>query len=195
MQDDKKEWLSALVDSHADLADLDQVISDEDNKDTWTRYHLIGDVMREEANAAFDTNLVNNIEAALAQEPTIVTLAAHRTLRQRVRESSIVQIGSKFVGKTAQFAIAASVALVTVMGVQQYQLSANDSSVLPVLQTTGPVNGIISPVSLSANNPTVVDKQAVQRDLLRQQQRIKALLFDHQQQLKLNGNSVKDTDK
>jgi sigma-E factor negative regulatory protein RseA len=195
MQDDKKEWLSALVDSHADLKDLDQVINDEDNKDTWSRYHLIGDVMRDEVDVPFDANLVNNIEAAIEQEATIVTLAAHRSFRQRLSESPLVQKTSKFVGKTAQFAIAASVALVTVMGVQQYQMSANDNSPLPVLQTTGPVNGIISPVSLSANNETVVDQQAVQRDLLRQQQRIKALLFDHQQQLKFNANYVKQTDQ
>jgi sigma-E factor negative regulatory protein RseA len=95
-----------------------------------------------------------------------------------------------YLGKSAQFAIAASVALVTVMGVQQYQQSADEYSPLPVLQTTGPVSGTISPVSLNTNN-SVQDQREVQRDILRQQQRIKALLVDHQQQLKQNANAVK----
>lgn len=195
MQDDKKEWLSALVDNHADLKDLDQVINSDDNKQTWSRYHLIGDVMRDEVETSFDANLVDKIEAAIALEPTIVTLAAHRTLRQKISESKLVRNRSKYFGQCAQFAIAASVALVTVMGVNQYQLSANDDSPLPVFQTSGPVNGTLSPVSFSANNEAIVDQQEVRRDVLRQQQRIKALLFDHQQQLKLNANYVKDTDQ
>lgn len=195
MQDDKKEWLSALVDSHADLKDLDQVIHDDDNKDTWSRYHLIGDVMRDEVSTSIDVNLVGNIEAAIAQEPTIVTLAAHRSLKERIIDSPFVRKSSHYLGKSAQFAIAASVALVTVMGVQQYQQSADDYSPLPVLQTTGPVSGTITPVSLTADSNNVVDQREVQRDVLRQQQRIKALLFDHQQQLKLNGNSQKTTEQ
>ena len=187
MQDDKKEWLSALVDSHADLKDLDQVINSDDNKDTWSRYHLMGDVMRGDGDS-IDVNLVNSLEAAIAQEPTIITLAAHRSLRQRFVESPLVQKSSHYIGRSAQFAIAASVALVSVMGVQQYQESADDYSPLAVLQTTGPVNGNISPVSLTVNTNLAVDQREVQRDVLRQQQRINALLFDHQQQLKLNAN-------
>jgi sigma-E factor negative regulatory protein RseA len=195
MQDDKKEWLSALVDSHADLKDLDQVVTNDDNKETWSRYHLIGDVMRDEAGTSIDVNLINSIEAAIAEEPVIVTLAAHRSLKERIIQSPLVQKSSRFIGQTAQFAIAASVALVSVMGVQQYQQSADEYSPLAVLQTTGPVNGIISPVSLSAENANVVDQREVQRDVLRQQQRIKALLFDHQQQLKLNDNTPQTIDQ
>lgn len=195
MQDDKKEWLSALVDSHADLKDLDQVINSDDNKDTWSRYHLMGDIMRGDAGDSIDVNLVNSIEAAIAQEPTIITLAAHRSLRQRFVESPLVQKSSHYIGRSAQFAIAASVALVSVMGVEQYQESANDYSPLAVLQTTGPVNGNISPVSLSVNANQAFDQREVQRDVLRQQQRINALLFDHQQQLKLNGNRAKESDQ
>ena len=99
-----------------------------------------------------------------------------------------MQKSSHYIGRSAQFAIAASVALVSVMGVQQYQESADDYSPLAVLQTTGPVNGNISPVSLTVNTNLAVDQREVQRDVLRQQQRINALLFDHQQQLKLNAN-------
>jgi sigma-E factor negative regulatory protein RseA len=194
MQDDKKEWLSALVDSHADLKDLDQVINSDDNKDTWSRYHLMGDVMRGDAGDTIDVNLVSSIEAAIAQEPTIITLAAHRSLRQRFVESPLVQKSSHYIGRTAQFAIAASVALVSLMGVQQYQESADDYSPLAVLQTTGPVNGTISPVSLTVANPAV-DQREFQRDVLRQQQRINALLFDHQQQLKFNANRAKESDQ
>ncbi len=199
MQDDKKEWLSALVDSQADLKDLDQVINSEDNKDTWLRYHLIGDVIRDDVAASIDISLVDKIESAIAEEATIVSLAAHRSWRQKLSESAFVRKGSQFIGQSAQFAVAASVALVTVFSVQQYQQSANEYSPLPVLQTTGPIAGTIAPVSLSsdalsANNTsnTVVDKRQVQLDLLRQQQRIKAMLLDHQQQLRLNSSALVD---
>lgn len=203
MQDDKKEWLSALVDSQADLKDLDQVVHCDDNKDTWLRYHLIGDVMRDDNATPVDINLVDSIEAAIAKEATIVSLAAHRSWREKLKDSVIVQKGSKFVGKSAQFAVAASVALVTVLSVQQYQDSAEEYAVLPVLQTVGPVAGTIAPVSLSSDNfssdhfssgkgpssgnsNAVVDQRQIQLDILRQQQRIKAILFDHQQQLRKN---------
>lgn len=189
MQDDKKEWLSALVDSHADLKDLDQVVNQEENLDTWSRYHLIGDVMRDETSGSLDLDLIDNIEAAIAEEPTIVTLDAHRSLRQKIIESPIVQRSSHYVRKSAQFAIAASVALVTVMGVQQYQESADEYTPLPVLQTTGPVSGSIAPVSLEANTSAQTQRE-MQQEVLLQQQRIKALLVDHQQQLKQNANSV-----
>ena len=194
MQDDKKEWLSAMVDNHADLKDLDQIVNNDENLDTWSRYHLMGDVMREETTPELDLNLIDNIESALADEPTIVTLAAHRSLKERIIQSPIVQKSSRYLGKGAQFAVAASVALVTVMGVQQYQESADEYSPLPVLQTTGPVSGTISPVSLDANLNTAnsaQDQQQLQRDILLQQQRIKALLVDHQEQLKQHANTVK----
>lgn len=203
MQDDKKEWLSALVDNHADLKDLDQVIGSEQNKETWSRYHMIGDVMRGDSAETLDLDLVGNIEAALDKEPVLVSLAAHRSWRERIMESKVVQNGSKYLGKTAQFAIAASVALVTVFSFQQYQQVDDEYSPLPVFEATGPVSGTISPVSLS-NNPapvpgaasgTVIDKREVQRDMMLQQQRINALLFDHQQQLKLNGSAVDDESK
>jgi sigma-E factor negative regulatory protein RseA len=194
MQDDKKEWLSALVDNHADLKDLDQVINNEQNRQTWSRYHLIGDVMRGDTAEKLDLDLVNNIEAALDKEPVLVSLAAHRSWRERIMQSKVVQNSSKYVGQVTQFAIAATVAFVTVFSVQQYQQSEDEYSPLPVFQATGTVSGTISPVSLS-NNPEVVDKREVQRDMLLQQQRINALLFDHQQQLKLNGSALTEADK
>ncbi|MFT5164354.1 MAG: sigma-E factor negative regulatory protein RseA [Alteromonadaceae bacterium] len=202
MQDDKKEWLSALVDSQADLKDLDQVIASDDNKDTWQRYHLMGDVMRGDVAPTIDLDLVNKIEAAIADEATIVSLAAHRSFRQKITQSELFRKSSVFIGKSAQFAVAASVALVTVLSVQQYQLSGDENSPLPVLQTTGPVAGTIAPVSLSsdalsggASTSAAVDKRQVQLDMLRQQQRIKAMLFDHQQQLRLNGEHDEGSDK
>lgn len=194
MQDDKKEWLSALVDNHADLKDLDQVINNEQNRQTWSRYHLIGDVMRGDTAEKLDLDLVNNIEAALDKEPVLVSLAAHRSWRERIMQSKVAQNSSKYVGQVTQFAIAATVAFVTVFSVQQYQQSEDEYSPLPVFQATGAVSGTISPVSLS-NDPEVVDKREVQRDMLLQQQRINALLFDHQQQLKLNSSTLTEADK
>jgi sigma-E factor negative regulatory protein RseA len=189
MQDDKKEWLSALVDSQADLKDLDQVIHIDDNKDTWSRYHMIGDVMRGDVAKTVDLQLTASIEAAIADEDTIVMMDEKRTWRQKVLDSAFIRKSSQFIGQSAQFAVAASVALVTVFSVQQYQQSENEHSVLPVLQTTGPVAGTLAPVSLSFNNNAVVDKRQVQLDMVRQQQRIKAMLVDHQQQLKLSPQS------
>lgn len=193
MQDDKKEWLSALVDDHADLKDLEQVIGDEQNQQTWSRYHLIGDVMRGDVAEQIDLDLVGNIEAALADEPVLVSLDAHRSWRERIKQSAVMQNSVKYLGKTANFAIAASVALVTVISVQNLQQSDDEYTPLPVFEATGPVSGTMSPVNLSTSPEVVVDKREMQRDLLLQQQRINALLFDHQRQLKLNGSDVEDS--
>lgn len=192
MQDDNKEWLSALVDEHADLRDLAQVIHNDENRDTWYRYNLIRDVMREETADTIDLDLLHNIESAVAEEPEIVSLAAHRTLKQRLIDHHLVKKIPVYLTKTSQLAVAAAVAFFTVTGVQQYQNSFDSHSPLPVLQTVGPVNGTISPVNnmVSPVDNNLLYRQQLQQDILLQQQRIKALLADHQKQLKQHANKV-----
>ncbi len=85
-----------------------------------------------------------------------------------------------------QGAIAASVALVAVVGVQQNQQSPDDAltSPLPVLQTR-PIGGVATPVSLSQT--TVDSRFAAQEQQLKleQQRRLQELMQARQQQIRL----------
>ncbi len=89
-----------------------------------------------------------------------------------------------------QVAIAATVTLAVIVGVQQY--NGGDSgapqladSQLPVLQTV-PFTGQAEPVSLSRES---LRQQPTEAQLMEQRKRINAILQDYELQLRLNAQS------
>ena len=97
--------------------------------------------MREELPADLTLDLADRVALALADEPTVL---APRSLGWRERAKPAIATLMRHGG---QFAIAASVAAVSILGVQQYQL-AQIAAPLPVLNTV-PVGGIAAPVSVN----------------------------------------------
>lgn len=97
------ENISALMDGEAEGHEAHQVmlrLKDTDEaRETWTTYHLIGDVMRGEALPVL--NVTQRVAAALAQEPTVMAP------RRRPRVSRPL---------TFAWSAAASVAAVAVVG-------------------------------------------------------------------------------
>lgn len=79
--DPVREALSALVDGQADAAAAGEGVShwrdDDDAKDTWHAYQLIGDVLRSEDLAAGhrDRLFMQRLHARLMQEPTVLAPA------------------------------------------------------------------------------------------------------------------------
>ena len=97
--------LSALMDGAATDIEmhrlLKEVSNDSELRDKWKRYHMVSSAMKGDA-ATGTIDYSAAISAAIDQEP------AHRQSRTAV-----------FAGSAGRFAIAASVALVAVFGVQQ----------------------------------------------------------------------------
>ena len=74
------ERISALVDGDAEAANwLKAVVQDGEQQQVWSRYHLIGDAMRNELPKQLDTDLASRIAAALADEPTVLAPVAKAT--------------------------------------------------------------------------------------------------------------------
>ncbi|GAA5218396.1 sigma-E factor negative regulatory protein [Corallincola platygyrae] len=185
MAADNQQRLSAWMDNQADetISDemIDALLEDEALQSTYSRYQLIGDAIRGEMPPVVDIDLTSRIADALEQEPTV--LAPAQTESKPAAESGKVVSLLKQLG---QYAIAATVAAVAVLGVQQYNQPGESEIPTPVLTTT-PLTGVAAPVSLAAPTAEQVNDEAVaqQQRIMEQRKRINAYLQDHEQQRRL----------
>ncbi len=111
MNEQKREQLSALVDdelTHKSSPVIDSLLEDNEAKETWTRYHLIGDSLRGHLPEHIG-NISTNVSQAIALEPTILAPAKRSANRK----------SSDLMKPVVGFAIAASVAAVAIFNVQQ----------------------------------------------------------------------------
>ncbi|MGJ8691948.1 MAG: sigma-E factor negative regulatory protein [Thalassotalea sp.] len=190
MTESKFETVSGLVDNFQSTQDdVIEVSKNEQMSETWSRYHLIGDVLRDEAPAQIDLNLSINIASAIAAEPTVLA-PQRKTAGQKIKATVI-----KLVKPFGQIAIAASAATLMIVGVQQNV--AQNELIMPteVVQTI-PVFGTAQPVSLNVGKQVQTSQEAKKQAYIEQQRRFQALLADHHQQLKLKQiNSQAKVDK
>ena len=186
MSSEHQEWLSAASDNlPLSKAQLDSMLSVPSLQQKLDRYHLIGTAMRRETPSALPASFADDMAALLENEP-VYQLQSQRSLLQRVKSAVAVAANGRWLQPVAQGAVAAGVALMAVVGLQQYQQSPNmdASAPLPVLQTQ-PIAGFATPVSLSQT--TVQDRFAEQEQqaMLEQQKRLQALLNAHRQQVRV----------
>lgn len=165
--------LSSVIDNEFDdeMA-IESMISDLALQKQFSRYQLIGDVMREEINGFdFSVDITDSVMAAIANEQLTSDVVPFS--KQVKLESNIVPFMKRF----GQYAIAASVAGVVVVSSLMFsQNSQMDSSFTPVLSTI-PFGGAAAPVSLQTS-PTQSKNEMKERN-----ERLEALLKDHQLQL------------
>ena len=107
MSEFNNEQLSALIDGEQDsdhTNTLDKLLDDQDMKDIWSRYHLIGDCLRGHLPEKISSHVSTQVSNALRDEPTV--LSPQTTKRFNMKP-------------VAGFAIAASVAMVAILGLQR----------------------------------------------------------------------------
>ncbi|MBU2225531.1 MAG: anti-anti-sigma factor [Gammaproteobacteria bacterium] len=192
MSSEKQDWLSAASDNQGISAQqLDSLLQDPDLQQQWLRYQMIGSVIRKELPDQIDTDFSNRFELLLEQEETHQLQPELEVQLQPVLVTSRwnrfkTTANKPWLKSVMQGAIAASVALVAIVGVQQNQQSPDDAltSPLPVLQTR-PIGGVATPVSLSQT--TVDSRFAAQEQQLKleQQRRLQELMQARQQQIRL----------
>jgi len=110
MSDQKREQLSALMDDEqCDFKTIDALYNDALLRQTWSRYHLISDCLKGRLPEQVDTLVADRVKASLQDEAVIVTpnFAEHKHYIQRLLKPA------------AGLAIAASVATVAILGLQQ----------------------------------------------------------------------------
>lgn len=111
MNEQKREQLSALVDdelSHEASSTIKTLLEDSEARETWARYHLIGDSLRGHLPKHIE-DITDNVSKAVASEPTVFA-PLKKTSNQPMRALIKPAMG---------FAIAASVAAVAIFNVQQ----------------------------------------------------------------------------
>ena len=186
------ESISALLDDEVTSKELDTTLEQMEQPeqiDTFTRYSLIGDVLRQEQELVESGSFASNIQAALAsveqesveetaEAADVVSIASHPSWSQRISNKVKSFAGTSAGRGVSQMAIAASVALVAVVGVNN-MTPQEDVDVSPAIMTS-PLIGGVSPVSLSTDKPAA-QKSANQMT----QSRINSLISDHQQQLRV----------
>jgi sigma-E factor negative regulatory protein RseA len=173
----KFENLSALVDGE-DIAStssschvLDAVKNDAELQLKWKSYHLIRDGLRQELPANINFDIADRVAQALEAEPAI--LAPKKTWRDLPLVDRVIP----FAKQGGQMAIAASVAVAMIIGVQQInQTDANQpfNAAPPILG----IQGGLSPVSFDQT------RAMPNSDGIEQRRRINAYLTDHKQQLR-----------
>lgn len=193
MSESKFETISSLVDNyrtsdHESEQAIDEMLKDEHLSTTWQRYHLIGDVIRDEIPATLQLDLTAQIADALQDEPTI--LAPNRSTEKTPNKfkAKVVQLVKPF----GQLAIAASAAGLMIIGVQQNTADNNEIITPNQIVQTKPLAGFANPVSFNYQQPVKAQKQAVLEQKIEQQRRFQALLSDHQQQIKLSAATIKE---
>ncbi|MDK9758974.1 anti-sigma E factor, partial [Vibrio sp. D173a] len=184
-----KEKLSALMDGETiDKALIAELESDQESKDTWQSYHLIGDVMRGDAPETLEWNIADSVAAALENEPAHNKLTNVHSLRPEQNQPTVQEVHEEqpkpqqakrqmpaWLQQFGQVAVAACVSLAVILGVQQYGGSdpaASEAEQLPVLQTI-PFAGSVEPVSLTRES---VEKPVADANLQEQRKRVHAML-------------------
>jgi len=136
------ENISSLYDDELDATERDPLLTslkqDEEQKQIWGRYSLIGDAIRKDLPDNPNHDLLSRVQMALESEPALLAPSsvsssdrADRTRNQTVNDVNVVELPKKasndhFFKPVAGFAVAASVALASVLGFQMFSQPVDD---------------------------------------------------------------------
>lgn len=169
------ENLSAFMDGESQSGNIvDELKSDAELQAAWRRYHVIRSAMRKETGGVPEFDISASVAAALEHEPTVMAP------KSKISSLPIVRNVIPFTKQIGQFAVAASVAAVAILGVQQLN-QPTPSEPFSTFTTPGPLGGL-SPVSLEQTRALPRDDM---EQMLDKKRKINALIADHQQQIRL----------
>lgn len=152
MSDERKEKISAMIDGELGRdtqSAIDDLLQTPFLKDSWTRYHLISDSLQQQLPEAIDSDLAARVSSSIENEPFIL----------------VPEVASKnaFLKPLAGFAIAASVATMAILGIQQSEE-----------RTTVQEQQVVSFTPQNAVNTTVAQHASLARPTEAQLRQVKA---------------------
>ncbi len=191
MSSEHQEWLSAASDNQNVSAEqLDSLLSDPDLQASWLRYQLAGSVLRQELAPQLDLDFADRFSTLLDAEAPHQLAAEPVPVLQQAKVNAVggtqPAANQGWWKMLMQGAIAAGVAIVAVVGVQQSQQKPDEAltAPLPILQTS-PIGGVAAPVSLSQTSVESRFTPQQQQQQLEQQRRLQELMQARQQQIRL----------
>lgn len=189
-----QEWVSAAVDGETDAQTMAELVADTHSHNKWHNYHMIGDAMRGELPQTIVLDLSASIAAAIELEPAIVAPQVTASeVDSPVTTQGAVNVGNSRVvplfKQFGQYAIAATVAMFAIVGVQNYNQTADDAASPSPVLITRPLVGSASPVSLQTG--AVQQNQGYTNEQMNEQRRrINTYIQDHMLQQRLNTGAV-----
>ena len=126
MSDEIREHISAMMDDELETGSrfvVHAITDNPEHRSLWQRYHLIGDAMRGMLPGHIDLSLADRISSAIAREPALG--APKSQVTPTLRKPAV------------GFAIAASVAVIVILGVRQVsEVPGGGPSAVPVQTQT-----------------------------------------------------------
>ena len=185
----QKELLSAYIDGEQVNHELtEQLCQDAELQESWEDFHTIRSIMRQESNVVLGADFTAKMESLIATEEIQVPNAmTSQPLPQEVENTPFMQKLKAWFMPITQVAVAASVCLVAVLGVQSFNAKSTVQSAVdaPVLQTL-PFNNGVQEVSYNAPSKDVMTAEQLEQ----KNKRIGAMLQSYELQRRVYADSI-----
>jgi len=185
----QKELLSAYMDGEqVNPTFTEQLCQDAELQESWEDFHTIRSIMRKESNVVLGADFTAKMESLIATEEIQVPNAmTSQPLPQEVENTPFMQKLKAWFMPITQVAVAASVCLVAVLGVQSFNAKSTVQSVVdaPVLQTL-PFNNGVQEVSYNAPSKDVMTAEQLEQ----KNKRIGAMLQSYELQRRVYADSI-----
>ena len=185
----QKELLSAYMDGEqVNPTFTEQLCQDAELQESWEDFHTIRSIMRKESNIVLGADFTAKMESLIATEEIQVPNAmTSQPLPQEVENTPFMQKLKAWFMPMTQVAVAASVCLVAVLGVQSFNAKSTVQSAVdaPVLQTL-PFNNGVQEVSYNAPSKDVMTAEQLEQ----KNKRIGAMLQSYELQRRVYADSI-----
>jgi mclA len=185
----QKELLSAYMDGEqVNPTFTEQLCQDAELQESWEDFHTIRSIMRKESNVVLGADFTAKMESLIATEEIQVPNAmTSQPLPQEVENAPFMQKLKAWFMPITQVAVAASVCLVAVLGVQSFNAKSTVQSAVdaPVLQTL-PFNNGVQEVSYNAPSKDVMTAEQLEQ----KNKRIGAMLQSYELQRRVYADSI-----
>ena len=185
----QKELLSAYMDGEqVNPTFTEQLCQDAELQESWEDFHTIRSIMRQESNVVLGADFTAKMESLIATEEIQVSTAmTSQPLPQEVENMPFMQKLKAWFMPITQVAVAASVCLVAVLGVQSFNAKSTVQSAVdaPVLQTL-PFNNGVQEVSYNAPSKDVMTAEQLEQ----KNKRIGAMLQSYELQRRVYADSI-----
>lgn len=185
----QKELLSAYMDGEqVNPTFTEQLCQDAELQESWEDFHTIRSIMRKESNVMLGADFTAKMESLIATEEIQVPNAmTSQPLPQEVENAPFMQKLKAWFMPITQVAVAASVCLVAVLGVQSFNAKSTVQSAVdaPVLQTL-PFNNGVQEVSYNAPSKDVMTAEQLEQ----KNKRIGAMLQSYELQRRVYADSI-----
>ena len=149
LHDTLHEKISSLYDDELDATDAEHVIdslNQDEQQHTLNRYSMIGDAMRKNLPNNPEHNLFSRVQSALESEPALLAPSptnVDKAAEQISEQANVVELPKKSSRNHSMkpfggFAVAASVAIASVLGFQMFSQSPVDDFAAPSIVAASP---------------------------------------------------------